>query len=285
MPTVIHGCGKSPVIKTGKIELDNLKQDFGYSKKHIVKEKRMEAKEKEKIYEILLMPIKCNKQIKKITIENGVIMSPQHYYSGADEDMSDFGIGFYKILYKDILVDSKGEILDKQGYAVNKEFMGDTMYSFNSLANIILKDESKDVRTAINQWPPELRTYHSKYHCLANCWLIPMRHGRTSAKLSKYDSLDYYLSKVECEFINDTEGYFGKFISWDEFKKTHCISTYNTVKNPLTMYKKKDVDNSISELNRIQEFWKLRAKEIVDDNERADELYKYFEKLGLVENE
>lgn len=71
--------------------------------------------------------------------------------------------------------------------------MGDTMHSFNSLANVILGDRCKDEE----MWPEELIDYRSKYHCLANFWIIPMCHGRKKAKLSGYDSLDYYLEKVK----------------------------------------------------------------------------------------
>lgn len=241
----------------------------------------MDEKEK-KVYDILLTPIMCDKRISKTLIQDGIIRSPQHYYSRSDEDMSDFSIGFYKIVYKDMLSDSNGEILNEKGYPINKEFMGDTMHSFNSLANIILEDKSKDSRSPIKKWPPKLVEYYSKYHCLVNFWVIPMRHGRNSAKLSKYDSLDYYLARVQGEFINDEEGYFGKFKSWKKFLKAHCMSSYVLKSNPLIMYYSADKDGCISELNRIHEFWKLRDEELVD--EHTDELYEYFSKLGLVQN-
>ena len=48
------------------------------------------------------------------------------------------------------------------------------------------------------------------------------------------------------------------------------------------MYYSADKDGCISELNRIHEFWKLRAGELV--NKHTDELYEYFSKLGLVQN-
>ena len=90
------------------------------------------------------------------------------------------------------------------------------------------------------------------------------------------------MARVQGEFINDEEGYFGKFKSWKKFLKAHCMSSYVLKSNPLIMYYSADKDACISELNRIHEFWKLRAEELVD--EHTDELYEYFSKLGLVQN-
>ncbi len=237
--------------------------------------------EKEKIvYSILLTPILCNKTFSKTTLKDGIIRSPQMYYGCADEDMSDFSIGFYKIVYKDILVDSNGQLIDEKGYPINKEFMGDTMCSFNSLANIILEDTSKNYRSPMEMWQPELVNYYSKYHCLANFWIIPTQHGRRSAKLSKYDSLDFYLEKVKNDFIDDVEGYFGKFISWQKFLEIHCLSGYDLKHEPLKMYKNKDKNSCICELNRIYEIWKLRASELV--KKYADELYEYFVEQDVI---
>ena len=51
-----------------------------------------------KVCDILLTPIICDKRIPEIIIRDGKIISPQLYYGVADEDMSDFSIGFYKIM-------------------------------------------------------------------------------------------------------------------------------------------------------------------------------------------
>ena len=64
------------------------------------------------------------------------------------------------------------------------------------LQNVILGNRSQKERSLKEEWPKELIDYQSKYHCLANFWVIPMCHGRTSAKLNRYDSLDSYLNKV-----------------------------------------------------------------------------------------
>ena len=66
------------------------------------------------VYKILLTPIKCDKNIPKICLKDTVIYSPQLYKSTPDEDMSDFSVGFYKIVYKDILGGNNVEILTSQ---------------------------------------------------------------------------------------------------------------------------------------------------------------------------
>lgn len=235
-----------------------------------------------KVYNLLLTPIECSKEYTKIRICNRVIQTPQLYSSRfIDEDMSDFSIGFYRIVYEDILKDSAGEILRKDGKYINADYMGDTMHSFNSLANIILGDVSKDYRSPKDRWHPKLTDYGRKYHCLANFWVIPMKHGRRSAKLSRYDSMDYYLYRVENEFIHVKEGYFGKFFDWNCFLATHCISNYKLKNNPLDIYKEKDVDCCLKELDRISDAWEKRALELVE--KFGDKLYTYFsDELHLI---
>ncbi|MGT2715886.1 hypothetical protein [Streptococcus respiraculi] len=164
--------------------------------------------------------------------------------------------------------------------------MGDTIHSFNSLANVILGDKSKNNRSPIGEWPRELIDYHSKYHCLANFWIIPMCHGRKSAKLSLYDSLDYYLKKVKnyyseevkLSFIESQE-YFEKF-TWESFLEFHCMSEYEMIDDPLYIYKKRDNKGSLDEIERIYDFWENRTSQIV--KKYNNELYEYFNCLGLI---
>ena len=116
------------------------------------------------------MEIQCNKKeyktIKRSKCQDrDVIKTSQKYIRKNDPDMSDFAIGFYEIIYKDIL--NGKTILDEKGYLQNKElFAGDTMNSF---------------RTIKRRNPKEniLKKYEYQYHCLANFWLIPMEMGRT----------------------------------------------------------------------------------------------------------
>lgn len=247
----------------------------------------MTEKEK-KVYEILLTPIICDNSVKKICMQDNIIYSPQLYIynSNLDEDMSDFSVGFYEIVYKDILKENNGKILKENGKYINKNYMGDTIYSFNSLANVILSDRSKDCRSPKEMWPQELINYHSKYHCLANFWIIPMCHGRKSAKLSWYDSLDYYLEEVKNYYLGEVEssfiesqGYFKNFI-WESFLDTHGLSEYKMIDNPLKIYIEKDKKACLDEIERIYEFWENRASQIVKNYN--DELYNYFNGLGLI---
>lgn len=76
-------------------------------------------------------------------MKDNVIYSPQLYKRNPDEDMSDFSVGFYKIVYKDILGENNVEILNEDGTYKNENYMGDTIHSFNSLANVILGNRTK----------------------------------------------------------------------------------------------------------------------------------------------
>ena len=50
----------------------------------------------EKVYKILLTPIKCDKKSPKIYMKDSVIYSPQLYIRNPDEDMSDLVWVFIK---------------------------------------------------------------------------------------------------------------------------------------------------------------------------------------------
>ncbi|MFM1581882.1 hypothetical protein ABGF48_06755 [Helcococcus bovis] len=245
----------------------------------------MTEKEK-KVYEILLTPIICDNSVKKICMQDNIIYSPQLYNSNLDEDMSDFSVGFYEIVYKDILKENNRKILKENGKYINENYMGDTMHSFNSLANIILDNKSKINRSPKEMWPEELIDYHLKYHCLANFWIIPMCHGRKSAKLSWYDSLDYYLEEVKNYYLGEVEssfiesqGYFKNF-TWESFLDTHGLSEYKMIDDPLKIYKEKDKKACLDEIERIYGFWENRSSQIVKNYN--DELYNYFNGLGLI---
>ena len=124
---------------------------------------------KEIVKKILLTPIECNKRYKTIKLVNGEICSPQKYYCGEDCDMSDFAVGFYEIIYANII---PGKKILNNGFFTSKEFAGDTMNSFNSLANIILDNNDKNSRSSKDIWPDYLEKYEKDYHCLANFWVI-----------------------------------------------------------------------------------------------------------------
>lgn len=126
----------------------------------------MDSKKREQVYNILVTPIISDKSISKIVKVDNFIRSPQKYYSSPDEDMSDFAIGFYRIIYLEY-----GDILTDHGTLKDCCFAGDTMNSFNSIANITHgTGKSKNERKHIN-WEencPKLFEYYNRYHCLAN---------------------------------------------------------------------------------------------------------------------
>ncbi len=194
-------------------------------------------------------------------------------------EKENISVGFYKIVYKDILGESNVEILNENGTYKNENYMGDTIHSFNSLANVILDNKSKNERSPKEAWPKELIDYQSKYHCLANFWVIPMCHGRTSAKLNRYDSLDAYLNKVCTGTIKNADEYFQKF-TYESFLEIHGMSWYKISDNPLEIYISKDNYGCIDEIQHIYDFWNKRAIEIV--KKYNSELYDYFQGLGLI---
>ena len=102
--------------------------------------------------------------------------------------MSDFTVGFYEIVYKDLL--KCMTLLNGKGELYNAQFAGDTMNSFNTIANFTINaGKSMAKRTPLEEWPEYLKDYRIRYHCLANFWILPMDIGRTSRKLNKYDSM------------------------------------------------------------------------------------------------
>lgn len=99
----------------------------------------------------------------------------------------------------------------------------------------------------------ELIDYQSKYHCLANFWVIPMCHGRTSAKLNPYDSLDAYLNKICTGAIKNEDEYYQNF-TYESFLEIHGMSWHKISEKPLEIYIKKDKRDCMHEIQRIYDF-------------------------------
>ena len=106
-----------------------------------------------------------------------------------------------------------------------------------------------------------------------------MCHGRTSAKLNRYDSLDAYLNKLYRGDIKNADEYFQKF-TYESFLEIHGMSWYKISDNPLEIYISKDKNGCFDEIQRIYDFWNKRAIEIV--KKYNSELYDYFAGLGLI---
>ena len=134
-----------------------------------------EQKRKQKIVqEILTTPIIASTTYyEKIRLvsdseNNNYIISGQRYKGCSDEDMCDFSIEFYKVIYeKDILENPN----------ITQMFAGDTM---------------------IDHYKREL----TNYHCLANFWILPMNVGRSCRQLNRAKlHMDLFLEKLLSESL------------------------------------------------------------------------------------
>ena len=229
------------------------------------------------VYDLLLMPIICDKSSPIIFIEDNKIISGQKYLGFADEDMSDFTLGFYEIIYKNILEDSR--ILDDDGACYNIDFSGDTMNSFNSIANTVEEaGNSVKTRNVFSQWPAFLQEYYLHYHCLANFWMVPARIGRQSKKLNYYDSVDIFLNQLEkdYEIMSCYTDYISKVPDFDTFLRLHFVNTGR--KDILSLYENKSGEKLVKHVvDDIHD----RAYKIAT-SPYANELWQYFNMLHLV---
>ncbi|MBU5488535.1 hypothetical protein KQI77_10385 [Clostridium sp. MSJ-8] len=247
---------------------------------------------KEKIKSILLMPIECEKTLnnsKEIKIKDGKIYSSQKYYSNSDEDMCDFAIGFYEILYSSIL--DNGKILLDDGTIKNCCFAGDTMNSFNKIANLVTAaGKTVKARTDEEKWPKWLREYKNYYHCLANFWILPTCIGRRSLKLNYYDSMDIFLEKLKNDNLNvlrKNVSYYQKVSTYEKFTRIHILNSYENIdaKKTRKQYKQRKAEDLVKQAKaRIEQ----RAQEIIEvkDDEYhynlLSKLWEYFKIENLI---
>ena len=225
------------------------------------------------VRDTLLKPIVCIKPIKKPFIHNDIIYTGQTYYSTPDEDMSDFAVGFYNIVYGEIL--KNGMLND--GHLLNKNFAGDTMNSFINIAKLA------DFEKNPFETKKALLDYYYSYHCLANFWVLPFNIGRRSAKLNLYDSFDEFLKKINNE--SDYKKTLGKYelyidaIPYNDFLKKHFLNDYTPTN---IAYKEDTVIDLIVNAKTMME---LRASAIAN-SDKAAAIHKYFSELNLIkENE
>lgn len=252
------------------------------------------SEHKEQVEKILLMPIECTTQSSiAIFTHNNRIFSSQKYKGSLDPDMSDIAVGFYNIVYKDIL--SKDGLLKKDDYC-NDNFLGDTMNSFNSIANIVPKaGKSVKQRTDRKMWPSFLQNYYSSYHCLANFWVLPRCIGRCGKKLNSQDSVDIFLNILQTNYsiLDKYPDYFKQMNTYRKFCKKHFLQkTYDPLSNSkiksLYNYKKSDEelkDSAKKLIVQAQNCWKLRANCISSDDNICEKLYQYFNELGILPEE
>ncbi len=205
--------------------------------------------------------------------------------------MSDLSIGFYKIIYDKILYDS---ILNDKGDLFDTNFAGDTMNSFNHIANMVPEcGKSRKQRTPMEEWPSYVVDYFNRYHCLANFWILPSDVGRTlkgvlNKALYAKDYMDRFLMMVhdwyEGKYINKPyNNYFSKFISWEDFLEKHFLvnDVYVSAQGKVATYSCSDSPKKIIDIiiRKIEN----RAEEISKSN-AAERLYKYFVDLKFIDN-
>lgn len=128
------------------------------------------------------------------------IISGQMYKQCSDEDMCDFAIGYYNVIYgKNILENSN----------ITKMFAGDTMIDH--------------LKRALNN-----------YHCLANFWILPMGVGRSCGKLNRSKlSVGLFLNKLAEHYEDYKEeytDYFNEFTK-DVFSQKHYLNDSFLVDN------------------------------------------------------
>lgn len=248
----------------------------------------MEQKKEEQVKKILLTKIVSDKNIDKIYKENNIIYSSQKYIGENDSDMSDFSVGFYEIIYKDILDNS---ILNCEGVLSNNMFAGDTMNSFNTIANTIKEaGKSRSQRTPIDEWPPYLVSFYEKYHCLANFWILPCDIGRSSkGNLNKIvyakDYMDRFLKIIENynfkTFDENYKEYFRSFNSWENFIEKHYLNKSYIHNGKILEYSFSD--NSKDIILEMQQRIENRAEEI-SKSKYGEMLWKYFKSLNLIDD-
>lgn len=213
---------------------------------------------KQQVYRLLMMPIVSDKNAGGFQIRDGKI------YSG-----------------------HRKSLLDAQGYLVDKEFAGDTMCSFNTVANRTPgAGSSASQRTSKENWPPILREFYNSYHCLANFWLLPMELGRTSkGELNKVataqDFMDRYLEQIQTKvsFGSVDRIYFQRFRDWDDFLHRHHLHTSYVNRSEIKRFSSLPYDQII---RHMMDSIRLRALSIAE-SDRSIELWEYFNRIGLIE--
>lgn len=253
----------------------------------------MDESKQKQVYEILLMPIECDKyKYNGIYSEGSIIYSGQHYASRfSDADMSDLAVGYYEIVYKNLL--GNNPILLTDGNILNPNFAGDTMNSFNTVANRVPgAGKSRDKRKLIpkSMWPDYLQEYELNYHCLANFWLLPMKLGRTLEPMSKakaaMDYMDRFLKVYDANikwYEEEYEYYFTKIGGFLDFAKIHFLIGNNVNENMQIEVYSTPIKDGKNFIRRAQEMMRHRA-DLISKSEYVDDLWKYFKEIDILKN-
>jgi hypothetical protein len=249
-------------------------------------EKKFNEKQNE-VLKILMTPIKVNSRNQGetiIEIKDNIICSTQTYEGPFDEDMSDFAVGFYEILYKSLLKEKK--ILHQEKLA-DVEFAGDTMNSFNTIANRVPEaGKSRKQRTDKEVWPEYLSNFKNHYHCLANFWLLPMEIGRKSnhpySKIRCKDYMDRFLNRISKDLkeVVDIE----KYKDFEKFKTVHFLEgSYIDAEDGKVLSFSNSSKNTPEEVIKSMTKIIYKRAEMIANSPAGAELFKYFEKYNLIE--
>ncbi|NLJ95156.1 MAG: hypothetical protein GX326_06690 [Clostridiaceae bacterium] len=270
----------------------------------------MNDKKRQEVYKILITPIRCTSYSNGkpiITMANSVIETTQTYWPqyldkdtgkrfrysfNPDCDMSDFACGFYEIVYKDIL--DGINLIDDDGNLTNQNFAGDTMNSFNYIANITPgAGKSTKQRTDQREWPEYLKQYYKEYHCLANFWILPMEIGRKVNNKWCKGSYDNKVQDYMDRFLKLLKDNFSEYktLYRNYFSNINCIEGFTEVHFLFGSYLYGNLDifglsnnNCDGEviINKIQDRIKLRAT-MISKSYYAEQLWNYFNELHLFE--
>ena len=249
------------------------------------------------VYEILMTPIECTGYSKgtiSINKSGNHINSTQTYYPykkwdiSLDEDMSDFAIGFYQIIYKSLLVGNE-IMIDGNDDLCDRAFAGDTMNSFNYIARLFPEaGRSRNSRTPKEQWPNILQEWKEQYHCLANFWLIPLEIGRKNDNaLSKGsyengidDYVDRFLSRIsESDKLNVV--FSGIYKGIEDFAEKQFLNGSYIYGNASIVTFSNETHTPEVMINKIIDRIKIRATAIAY-SDYTIELWDYFHKWHLV---
>lgn len=245
------------------------------------------------VYEILLLPIECDKyKYSKIYRKDNVLYTGQRYASKySDADMSELAVGYYDIIYRNILEGNR--ILQDNGNLVDEHFAGDTMNSFNTVANRVPgAGKSRKQRKSIPkiQWPKYLQEYELNYHCLANFWILPFEMGRTLKPMSKArvgrDYMDRFLNVLRNDiklYKSKYESYFIRVGEFVEFADIHFLIGNNLNKDMQIEVYSTPINDGEDFIQRAQEMMRHRA-DLISKSEYAEDLWKYFKEIGILKN-
>lgn len=243
------------------------------------------SENQKKVQELLLMPIVICKGCEKPYIgDEGIIYTGINYVTdggakSCDEDMSDIAVGFYEVIYGRSVLNENGKLIDKA-------FAGDTMNSYNRVAQNVLR-----IRTSINQFDVEQRgsekkrelevlaKYKKNYHCLANFWLIPYSSGRDpkEKKASKNQNARDYMDRFLKIYEKKFESIFGK--TFDELINDHFLEGSYVKNGKILSYSSPLPNNRLELLQKINDAIRNRAYSLAVD--KTDELIEYFISIGI----